>query len=534
MNAFEQTAKNEPSSEQRARALRNLVIGCVIGIVLGKAAGSVLDRETLANPVWVYGQYLAIVLFGWIGWLIGLERERVVTENVESLAIAVVMALILKYFLVEAYKIPTGSMQPTILGNETAGIFDRVLVNKFAYLVDEPKRYDVIVFKYPLNRTQNYIKRCVGIGPEQVTVQNGNIYSAPLLPSGGYGERTIARKPDDVRESVMKTLFPSIHDGETFRAGFTVDSGTAAESGATDARFDGPFAFRFKKDGESIRDRYLDGYDPDWGIGDDRIPSEREFVGDLDVAFEVTPARGATELIVRIASNGLIHVARLAVGADARAALDCGVRAGDASSPSAPLPGFETTRVGETASPLREGRTSHIALRHVDQEVVLEVDGEELSSARYEIVQALDPTENLVSVEMSGGGARIEELRVRRDIHYVTTNGGASQSFDVPAGHFFGMGDNTQNSHDGRQWRGMKYRLKDGREIIRDSNQDLRLGVMTSIYGEPYEVGPFGGGAEYLGDDNASFHYIPREFLLGKALAVFWPIHPTFRWKLIR
>jgi len=533
MNAFEQTANKEPTAEQRSKALRNLVIGCILAVVVGKLSNGLVDREMLANPVWVYGQYLSIVLFGWIGWLIGLRRERVVTENIESLAIAVVMALILKYFLVEAYKIPTGSMQPTILGNETAGIFDRVLVNKFAFLVDEPKRYDVIVFKYPLNRTQNYIKRCVGIGPEQITIQNGNIYSAPLGSDGKYAERVIARKPADVREAVMKTLYPSTYDGETFDKAFTVDLGTAKSSGE-DVEFDGPFAFRFKKDGDSVRDRYLDGYDPDWGIGDDRIPAdEREYVGDLDIAFEVTPRTAAQQLVVKIASNGLIHVARLGVGDGAKASLASGVRDGVATDPSAPLPGQTSIEIGSSDSPLRIGDSTEIALRHVDQEVVLEVDGSEMFRVAYEVRSALESTENQIGVEMTGGGAEIEDLRIRRDIHYLTTTGGASQSFDVPAGHYFGMGDNTQNSHDGRQWRGMKYRLKDGREIIRDSNQDIRLG-MISIYGETYDVGPFGGNADYIGDDNSSFHYIPREFLLGKALAVFWPIYPTFRWKLIR
>jgi len=42
---------------------------------------------------------------------------------------AIVMAVMLKYFLVEAYKIPTGSMQPTLLGNTDTGIFDRILVD---------------------------------------------------------------------------------------------------------------------------------------------------------------------------------------------------------------------------------------------------------------------------------------------------------------------------------------------------------------------------------------------------------------------
>jgi signal peptidase I len=534
MNAFERHATAEPSADQRSRALRNLVIGCVIGIVVGKVVEGVLDRETLMNPLWVYGRYATVVLFGWIGWLAGLGRERVVSENIESLAIAVVMALILKYFLLEAYKIPTGSMQPTILGNESAGIFDRVLVNKFAYLIDDPKRYDVVVFKYPLNRTQNYIKRCVGIGPEQVTVHNGNIYTAPQVDNGRYGERTIARKPDDVRESVLKTLFPSKFDGETFAKAFTVTSGTFTEDDGT-IEFEGAAKCRFKKDGESILDHYLDGYDPAWGIGDDRIPaSEREYVGDLAIDFEVEPKAGTTEVVVTIVSNGLGHVATLGVGEGTRVKLASGSKGDADDTPISPLPGRDAVEIGDLASPLRAGKSTHVAFWHVDQEIVLELDGEVAVRVPYEVKTPLDSTPNSIGFELAGGGATIEDLCVRRDIHYITGNGTASQSFEIPAGHYFAMGDNTQNSHDGRQWRGIKHRITAGAgsiEIVRDSNQDARRG-MTDIYGETYDASPF--TSPVIGEDNDSFHYVPRDFLLGKALAVFWPIYPTFRWKLIR
>ena len=79
---------------------------------------------------------------------------RSIMENVEALAIAIVMALILKYFLIEAYKIPTGSMQPQIMGDPPTGVFDRVLVNKLVYLLRGPERFEVVVFRKPLWQRQ--------------------------------------------------------------------------------------------------------------------------------------------------------------------------------------------------------------------------------------------------------------------------------------------------------------------------------------------------------------------------------------------
>ena len=84
---------------------------------------------------------------------------------------AVVMALLLKFFIVEAYKIPTGSMQPTLIGDERSGVKDRILVDKLSYVLREPRRWEVAVFRYPLDRSKNFVKRIVGVGPEDFRIE---------------------------------------------------------------------------------------------------------------------------------------------------------------------------------------------------------------------------------------------------------------------------------------------------------------------------------------------------------------------------
>ena len=66
-------------------------------------------------------------------------------DNLEAITFAVIMAVVLKYFIVEAYKIPTGSMQPTLMGNEETGVFDRILVDKLSYQFRDPERFEVAV-----------------------------------------------------------------------------------------------------------------------------------------------------------------------------------------------------------------------------------------------------------------------------------------------------------------------------------------------------------------------------------------------------
>ena len=79
---------------------------------------------------------------------------------------AVILALFLKVFVVEAYKIPTGSMQPTLIGDADTGIQDRILVDKLSYQVRPPARFEVVVFRFPLDRGKTFVKRVVGVGPE--------------------------------------------------------------------------------------------------------------------------------------------------------------------------------------------------------------------------------------------------------------------------------------------------------------------------------------------------------------------------------
>lgn len=92
-----------------------------------------------------------------------------IKEWVEPVVIAVILALIIRTFVVQAFKIPTGSMRPTLIEG------DRILVNKFIYKFKEPERGDVIVFKSPEDRKKDFIKRLVGLSGEEIEISNGTV-----------------------------------------------------------------------------------------------------------------------------------------------------------------------------------------------------------------------------------------------------------------------------------------------------------------------------------------------------------------------
>lgn len=112
------------------------------------------------------------------------KTKLFVRETVESILIALILALAVRTFVVQAFKIPSGSMRPTLLEG------DRILVNKFLYRFREPARGDVIVFKYPEDPKRDFIKRLVSKGDEEVLIRGGRlVIDGGEVTSGAFGER---------------------------------------------------------------------------------------------------------------------------------------------------------------------------------------------------------------------------------------------------------------------------------------------------------------------------------------------------------
>ena len=187
------------------------------------------------------------------------EPVQSIRETVESIVVAFILAFLFRAFVAEAFVIPTGSMAPTLMGvhkdivcehcgkqyqssasqefdnerrtdalvvastcptcrglnafdlennaNHASFSGDRILVSKFDYVLHDPERWDVIVFKYPLEARMNYIKRLVGLPGEMLRIHGGDVYtrrseSEPWI---------IARKPPHkiraMRQIVADTNF---------------------------------------------------------------------------------------------------------------------------------------------------------------------------------------------------------------------------------------------------------------------------------------------------------------------------------------
>lgn len=111
-----------------------------------------------------------------------IKKKSTLREYAEAAAVAVLLALFIRTFVVQAFKIPSGSMEPTLQ------IGDHILVNKFLYgiklpylqktliPIGEPARDDVVVFIYPVDKTKDFIKRVVGLPGETIEIVGRKIY----------------------------------------------------------------------------------------------------------------------------------------------------------------------------------------------------------------------------------------------------------------------------------------------------------------------------------------------------------------------
>jgi signal peptidase I len=122
-----------------------------------------------------------------------LKRKSFVREYTEAIVVAIILALLIRAFVVQAFKIPSGSMEPTLL------IGDHILVNKFIYgirlpivnkeiiPVKSPKLFDIVVFQYPNDRSKDFIKRVIGLPLQKVQIINKKIYINDVPINDPYG-----------------------------------------------------------------------------------------------------------------------------------------------------------------------------------------------------------------------------------------------------------------------------------------------------------------------------------------------------------
>ncbi|MBN2356736.1 signal peptidase I [candidate division KSB1 bacterium] len=155
------------------------------------------------------------------------KGKGIFREYFEAFAVALLAALILRALVIQAFRIPTGSMKDTLL------VGDFLLVNKFIYgaetpehipIIDvqlptlklpglrQPERGDIIVFKYPLDEKLDYIKRCIGTPGDTLEMRNGEV----LINNQPEGRITFIEKKFDESEGRYVNYFKVVANGKDY------------------------------------------------------------------------------------------------------------------------------------------------------------------------------------------------------------------------------------------------------------------------------------------------------------------------------
>jgi signal peptidase I len=134
-----------------------------------------------------------------------MDKKKIIEDYIKPIAIAILMALFIRTFVVQAFKIPSSSMEPTLL------VGDHLLVNKFIYGIripysdkffgnskklwewKKPQRGDVIVFIFPKDRSKDFIKRVIATEGEKVEILRNKIYINDRLMDDPWGHFTMPR-----------------------------------------------------------------------------------------------------------------------------------------------------------------------------------------------------------------------------------------------------------------------------------------------------------------------------------------------------
>ena len=125
------------------------------------------------------------------------DMRKEVVSWVRMFVIVIAVVFVLTQFVIINVRVPSGSMENTIMTK------DRLIGFRFSYWFDEPQRGDIILFSYPVDEKQTYIKRVIGLPGETVEIRDGTIY--------------IDGSSEPLEEDYLKETWTWENDGYTFK-----------------------------------------------------------------------------------------------------------------------------------------------------------------------------------------------------------------------------------------------------------------------------------------------------------------------------
>jgi signal peptidase I len=448
-----------------------------------------------------------------------------IVNTLEWMLIALILAFVFRAFVMEAFRIPTGSMAETLRGQHfhlrclacgypfdlgprgeggwpmgscpncdtevpeeskvTISNGDRILVAKCLYQFIEPNRWDVVVFKNPLNPQENYIKRLVGRPGEQVEIVDGDIYI----------DGRIARKPPKVQEELWMPVYENDYQPSAGTLRRQPQDRTRVRYGnrhpwrqpfenVEDSQWnlaaEGPTVFSLTGRPDQVQVLH---YNPSagkdfrttYGYNEAYLNQGMPVCGDLMVRMTAFfPDRGGM-IGAELKKEGIVYRGFLR----SNGTMEIGqVKGGDYRM----IDDFQPVAVSG-------GWPVPFQFAAVDREIVLTVGGHRLRcelGQQRDLARKPDPDEQPIVRILGSGNVTVRHIGVFRDIYYINTNlmrAGEGNPFSLGPDEYFVCGDNSPNSLDARLW---------AFEGQGNNGHQYRMGV------------------------------VPRDYMMGKAFFVYW------------
>lgn len=431
-----------------------------------------------------------------------------IVEVVQTILIGLILAFMMRAFLVEPFIIPTGSMAHSLLGAHAtrtcpacgweydfapkytatpagegfvrpdeilcpncqlrltptaadtvpkAG--DRILVHKWPYALGlfPPRRWDVIVFRDPADPEQHYIKRVVGLPGESIEIIDGDLFI----------DGRIARKPVYAQDVLWSIVFDQGHLPLAAAASGQAPRWVAREPMPPGLGWMGldTRVIRYAADDDQPRTLV---FNADAGLEylQDLYAYNRRasgvFVGDVRLVAELTFRRGAGWCRWEILRppDRFSLVLHAAGGVQLRLS-------------TVARPEFEVVVGTWQRAPFSAAEPVALEFGHVDYRVYARLNGAEVLATSEDdyapVLEELRAAHRMpaMGLRLTSAAADLElrGLRIERDVHYTRTahtrRATPGEPFVLAAGEYFALGDNSPDSHDSREWTGHGPHLPD-------------------------------------------------------------------------